>query len=214
MWWGKVLPVLTLFISISSITLQFISKYIGASLFAYFISLFVFFLFCFLWRFVIFHVVSKWCPILSQQSRAHLELYAMTFYRNIHVAQSNTDASQSKFFNFLGCTAEELGVRVPSPKRIPDRYMTSSSHQSSSYQAFRGRIGLESRGSWGNAWCASESDSDPYIQIFFRKSFKFGYKTPFLILVSWITCLTYYHIFQEVMCSGIFINAIDSKRVI
>lgn len=67
-----------------------------------------------------------------------------------------------------GCAAEELGVRVPSLKRIPDKYMTSSSDQSSSYQAFRGRIGLESRGSWGNSWCASESDSDPYIQIFFQ----------------------------------------------
>ena len=67
-------------------------------------------------------------------------------------------------------------MRVPSPKRIPDKYMTSSSDQSSSYQAFRGRIGLERRGSWGTAWCASESDSDPYIQIFFRMSVKFGYR--------------------------------------
>ena len=76
-----------------------------------------------------------------------------------------------------GCAAEELGVEVPSPKRIPDKYMTSSSDLSSSYQAFRGRIGLESRGPWGNAWCASESDSEPYIQIFFGMSFKAGYRT-------------------------------------
>ena len=98
------------------------------------------------------------------QARQHLQLYAVTFYHNL--AQF-----KSQFFSFLGCTAEELGVRAPSPKRIPDKYMTSSSAQSSSYQAFRGRIGLERRGSWGNAWCALESDSDPYIQIFFRMSF-------------------------------------------
>lgn len=116
----------------------------------------------------------------SQQARPHLELYAVKFYRNI--AQSKTDTLLVAilsffFFFFTGCAVEELGVRVPSSKRIPDRHMTSSSDQSSSYQAFRGRIGLESRGSWGNAWCASESDSDPYIQIFFRMSFKFDYRT-------------------------------------
>ncbi|XP_058968091.2 probable carboxypeptidase X1 [Pocillopora verrucosa] len=63
---------------------------------------------------------------------------------------------------------EELGVKVPSSKRIPDKYMTSSSHQSNGHQAFRGRIGLESKGSWADGWCASQSDSDPYIQIFFE----------------------------------------------
>ena len=77
-------------------------------------------------------------------------------------------------------------MRLPSPKRIPDKYMTSSSDQSSKYQAFRGRIGLESRGSsWGNAWCPSESDSDPYIQIFFRMFLlSSATEPPFLNLVS------------------------------
>ncbi|XP_078342571.1 neuropilin-1-like [Oculina patagonica] len=76
--------------------------------------------------------------------------------------------SVTQWTNAQGCKAEALGVKVPSPKRIPDKYMTSSSDQSSSYQAFRGRIGLESRGSWGDGWCASEADINPYIQIFFE----------------------------------------------
>lgn len=101
-------------------------------------------------------------------------------------------------------------MRVPSSKRIPDRHMTSSSDQSSSYQAFRGRIGLESRGSWGNAWCASESDSDPYIQIFFRMSFKFDYRNT---IFNSVKCFTAVY-FQQIMCSGIFMNATDSERVI
>ena len=90
------------------------------------------------------------------------------------------------------CTAEELGVRVPSPRRIPDKYMTSSSEQSSSYQAFRGRIGLERRGPWDKAWCASESDSEPYIQIFFRMSFKFGYRTISFNSTEFLICFSAY----------------------
>ena len=107
-----------------------------------------------------------------------------------------------------GCAAEELGVRVPSPKRIPDKYMTSSSDQSSSYQAFRGRIGLESRGPWGNSWCASESDSDPYIQIFFRMSSNLATEQPFLI-----KCFTAIY-FQQIIHSGLFIKAIYSESFI
>ena len=76
-----------------------------------------------------------------------------------------------------GCpNEEELGVKVPSSKRIPDKYMTSSSHQSNGHQAFRGRIGLESKGSWADGWCASQSDSDPYIQIFFGMYFDVSQK--------------------------------------
>jgi len=94
---------------------------------------------------------------LTSKEKFSLFIFAVL----VLVVTQRTDAT--------GCTTEELGVRLPSPKRIPDKYMTSSSDQSSKYQAFRGRIGLESRGSlWGNAWCPSESDSDPYIQIFFQ----------------------------------------------
>lgn len=81
------------------------------------------------------------------------------------------------FTVFAGCpNEEELGVKVPSSKRIPDKYMTSSSHQSNGHQAFRGRIGLESKGSWADGWCASQSDSDPYIQIFFGMYFDVSQK--------------------------------------
>ena len=130
----------------------------------------------------------------------------MTFYRNIAQSKRDTPVVTIRFISV--CTAEELGVKVPSPKRIPDKYMTSSSEQSSSYQAFRGRIGLERRGSWGNAWCASEGDSDPYFQIFFRMSFKFGIRVPVLIPVSYMFYCLY---FQQIMYSGIFINAIDRE---
>lgn len=67
-----------------------------------------------------------------------------------------------------GCEVGELGIKVPSSRRIPDKHMTSSSQLSNSYPAFRGRIGVETRGSWGNGWCALESDADPYIQVFFE----------------------------------------------
>lgn len=76
---------------------------------------------------------------------------------------------------------------VPSPKRIPDKYMTSSSYQSG-YQAFRGRIGLQSRGSWGDGWCASEADVNPYIQIFFGALYNFLYN---IFLVRSLFMLTF-----------------------
>lgn len=82
------------------------------------------------------------------------------------------------FTVFAGCSIEELGVKVPSSKRIPDKYMTSSSHQSNGNQAFRGRIGLESKGSWADGWCALQSDPWPYIQIFF------GHLTNFFVIES------------------------------
>ena len=65
---------------------------------------------------------------------------------------------------------QELGIKVPNIRRIPDKYMTSSSQLSSKYSAYRGRIGLEARGPWGDGWCASKSDPDPYIQVFFGRS--------------------------------------------
>lgn len=63
---------------------------------------------------------------------------------------------------------EELGIKVPSSKRIPDKYITSSSQLNSMYPAFRGRIGVEVRGTFGNAWCAAEEDADPFIQVYFE----------------------------------------------
>ena len=72
-------------------------------------------------------------------------------------------------FPSIGCKIEELGIKVPNTRRIPDRHMSSSSELSSRYPAFRGRIGVETRGSWGDAWCASDSDADPYIQVFFGR---------------------------------------------
>ena len=62
---------------------------------------------------------------------------------------------------------EELGVKVPSRQRIPDKYMTSSTRLNKNYQAFRGRIGIKRIGSLADAWCSSEADSAPYIQVYF-----------------------------------------------
>lgn len=70
--------------------------------------------------------------------------------------------------SIAGCRIQELGVKVPSRQRIPDKYMTSSTRLNKNYQAFRGRIGIKRIGSLANAWCSSEADSAPYIQVYFE----------------------------------------------
>ena len=78
------------------------------------------------------------------------------------------------------CEEKELGIKVPNTNRIPDRYMTSSTQLNSKYPAFRGRIGVKAIGSWGDGWCASDSDANPYIQVYFGKATKFASCATFL----------------------------------
>ncbi|XP_068691076.1 uncharacterized protein [Montipora foliosa] len=70
--------------------------------------------------------------------------------------------------NIGGCSVKELGVKLPGTNRIPDKYMTSSTQLNNNYPAFRGRIGIKRIGSFADAWCASESDSSPFIQVYFE----------------------------------------------
>lgn len=71
-----------------------------------------------------------------------------------------------KYF-FVGCVFGELGIKTPNERRVPDRYMTSSSERDSSHAAHRARIGIEAIGTWEDGWCSSASDPNPYIQVFF-----------------------------------------------
>ena len=68
-----------------------------------------------------------------------------------------------------GCGFRELGVKVNNQRRIPDKYITSSSQRDSNHAAFRGRVGIEAIGSWQDGWCSSGTDETPYIQVFFGK---------------------------------------------
>lgn len=70
---------------------------------------------------------------------------------------------------FIGCGFRELGLRVPSTRRIPDNDITASSERVEGRSAFRGRIGVETMGDWEDGWCASVSDAAPYFQVFFGK---------------------------------------------
>lgn len=69
--------------------------------------------------------------------------------------------------NPLGCGFRELGLKVPSNRRIPDRDITASSERVKGRAAYRGRIGVETIGSWEDGWCALETDKAPYFQVFF-----------------------------------------------
>lgn len=67
----------------------------------------------------------------------------------------------------FGCEVRELGIRVPSSRRVPDSDITASSERVKGRFAFRGRIGVETIGDWEDGWCAAVSDTEPYFQVFF-----------------------------------------------
>ena len=69
----------------------------------------------------------------------------------------------------LGCGFRELGLKVPSTRRIPDRDITASSRKVEGRSAYRGRIGVEAMGTWEDGWCSSVTDTTPYFQVFFGK---------------------------------------------
>lgn len=68
----------------------------------------------------------------------------------------------------IGCGFRELGLKIPNTRRIPDKHMTSSSQRDTSHSAHRGRIGIEVMGTWEDGWCSSQTDTTPYIQVFFE----------------------------------------------
>ena len=65
----------------------------------------------------------------------------------------------------------ELGVGVNNPRgfRVADQQMGASSSYSLFYSAYRGRLNIQSRGPWKDAWCSSRLDSSPYFEIDFGK---------------------------------------------
>ncbi|XP_020621377.1 uncharacterized protein LOC110059043 [Orbicella faveolata] len=67
----------------------------------------------------------------------------------------------------FGCGFRELGLKVPSNRRIPDKDITASSQRGKGRAAYRGRIGVETMGSWEDGWCSSQTDPAPYFQVFF-----------------------------------------------
>lgn len=69
--------------------------------------------------------------------------------------------------NSLGCGFRELGLKVPSNRRIPDKDITASSQRVQGRAAYRGRIGVETMGIWEDGWCSSQTDTAPYFQVFF-----------------------------------------------
>lgn len=68
----------------------------------------------------------------------------------------------------FGCGFRELGLKIPNTRRIPDKHMTSSSQRDTSHSAHRGRIGIEVMGTWEDGWCSSQTDTTPFIQVFFE----------------------------------------------
>lgn len=70
---------------------------------------------------------------------------------------------------YLGCGFRELGLKVPNERRIPDDDITASSQKEEGRAAYRGRIGVETMGTWKDGWCASVVDTAPYLQVFFGK---------------------------------------------
>lgn len=70
-------------------------------------------------------------------------------------------------FDHSGCGFRELGLKIPNTRRIPDKHVTSSSERDSGHSAHRGRIGIEVMGTWDDGWCSSQTDTTPYMQVFF-----------------------------------------------
>ena len=79
----------------------------------------------------------------------------------------DSDSKKVLIVPFIGCGFRELGLRVPSTRRIPDKDITASSKRVEGRSAFRGRIGVETMGDWEDGWCASVTDAAPYFQVFF-----------------------------------------------
>ena len=71
----------------------------------------------------------------------------------------------------LGCGFRELGLKVPSSRRIPDKDITASSKRTQGRSAFRGRIGVEAIGDWEDGWCSSPADTAPYFQVYFGNNY-------------------------------------------
>lgn len=70
-------------------------------------------------------------------------------------------------FDHSGCGFRELGLKIPNTRRIPDKHVTSSSQRNTGHSAHRGRIGIEVMGTWDDGWCSSQTDTTPYMQVFF-----------------------------------------------
>lgn len=70
----------------------------------------------------------------------------------------------------------ELGLKIPNERRVPDKFMTSSSQRDSNHPASRARVGIEAIGTWEDGWCSSQTDTAPYIQVFFGESKYFNFK--------------------------------------
>jgi len=81
-------------------------------------------------------------------------------------------------FAFVGCGFTELGVKVGTERRIPDKHITSSSQKDGNHAAYRGRVGIEVIGSWEDGWCSSQTDPAPYIQVFFGECSRRSNGTP------------------------------------
>jgi len=68
----------------------------------------------------------------------------------------------------LGCGFGELGLKIPNERRIPGRFMTSSSQRDSSHAAHRARVGIKAIGTYEDGWCSAQTDIAPWIQVFFE----------------------------------------------
>ena len=85
----------------------------------------------------------------------------------------------------IGCGFRELGLKVPSNRRIPDKDITASSQRIKGRAAYRGRIGVEVMGTWQDGWCSSQTDPAPYLQVFFGEYiFTLTFVLPCIVVMS------------------------------